>query len=121
MRRHDIAGNPYALLTNDVVTELVFMAERSPKEIKEELSKYTYDECISLVELGKDVFVGYVKYEGKYVPPRPFKKWVLNEFEIWAPPVPRPTPVPNKFWNWDDETCSWVIGDKCQECDSHHN
>ena len=108
-------GNPYALLVDGVVTEVVYMLDRSQTEIEEELGNHVYDEYISWQNAGKEIYVGYVKYDDKYVPVKPFKTWILNKLEFWVPPVPYPEIVPGKFWKWEDETVSWVLCDTCGE------
>jgi len=40
-------------------------------------------------------------------PKPPYESWVLNENTcIWEAPIPHPTD--NKFYQWDEETLSWV-------------
>lgn len=42
-----------------------------------------------------------------FIPPKPFNSWVLNETTcLWEPPLPYPTD--GKFYNWNEETTSWV-------------
>jgi hypothetical protein len=106
--------DPYAFLVDGVVTEVVSMQHKTEEEIEEEISNHPHDEVVVLNDLGKDVYIGYIKYEGKYVPPKPFNSWVLNEFEFWAPPIPYPDVVPGKYWKWDDENVAWEL---CDECD----
>jgi hypothetical protein len=42
-----------------------------------------------------------------FVPPQPFKGWVLNPDTVqWEPPTPRPTE--GGIYEWDEETLGWV-------------
>jgi len=42
-----------------------------------------------------------------FIPPKPYNSWVLNETTCqWESPVPMPTD--DKFYNWDEDTTSWV-------------
>ena len=48
-----------------------------------------------------------------FIPPQPFPSWLLNEETCnWYPPVPLPADSgigdPPKFYEWDEETVSWV-------------
>lgn len=42
-----------------------------------------------------------------FIPPKPFESWVLNEETcLWQPPIPMPED--GKFYEWDEESTSWV-------------
>lgn len=42
-----------------------------------------------------------------FIPQKPFDSWVLNESTFsWDPPIPYPSD--GKFYNWDEETKTWV-------------
>ena len=52
--------------------------------------------------------VGYTydKELDAFIPPSPFKSWVLNkETCLWEPPVPYPSG--NTSYDWNEETKSW--------------
>lgn len=53
--------------------------------------------------------IGYI-YDSErdaFYQPQPFASWTLNEDTcIWEAPTPMPTD--GKFYNWDEETTSWV-------------
>jgi len=49
----------------------------------------------------------YDKDRDAFIPPKPFKSWVLDEFScLWNAPVPMPTD--GKMYHWDEDTLSWV-------------
>ena len=49
----------------------------------------------------------YDQSRDAFIPPRPFPSWVLNEDTCtWGSPIPMPTD--GKFYNWNEETTSWV-------------
>lgn len=53
--------------------------------------------------------IGYIydKNRDAFIPPKPFNSWVLNEETcLWNAPVERP--ADGKFYNWNEETKSWV-------------
>ena len=42
-----------------------------------------------------------------FIPPKPFNSWILNtETCLWDAPVAMPTD--GKYYNWNEETTSWV-------------
>lgn len=45
------------------------------------------------------------KENNKFISPKPYDSWQLNENFIWAAPVEQP--VPNSYW--DESSNSWVI------------
>lgn len=46
-----------------------------------------------------------------FIPPKPFNEWILDEETCqWVPPIPFPTTSEPHYW--DDETCSWIIGEQ---------
>jgi hypothetical protein len=53
--------------------------------------------------------VGYIYDEQRdaFIPEKPYQSWVLNEDTCtWGSPIPMPTD--GKFYNWNEETTSWV-------------
>jgi hypothetical protein len=53
--------------------------------------------------------VGYAYNAEKdaFIPPKPYASWTLNETTcLWESPVP--IPDPQKLYNWDEVTQSWV-------------
>lgn len=53
--------------------------------------------------------VGYTydRARDAFIPPSPFKSWVLDEFSCnWQAPVPMPDD--GKLYEWDEATTSWI-------------
>jgi hypothetical protein len=53
--------------------------------------------------------VGYTYDSARdaFIPPKPYESWLLNEETcLWEPPVQKPDD--DKFYNWDEETLSWI-------------
>lgn len=49
----------------------------------------------------------YDSYRDAFIPPRPFKSWILDEQTcLWNPPVSQPTD--GKKYRWDEITTSWM-------------
>lgn len=112
-------ANPYALLTNNVVTDVVFMQQYTESEIAETLLKYDYEEVVDCNALGLEICIGYVKIDEVIVPPQPFPSWSLNKDLLeWFAPVPCPENTGAMIW--DEETVSWVPCD-CEACKSEAN
>lgn len=54
--------------------------------------------------------IGYIydKDRDAFIPPKPFKSWVLDENTcLWNPPVPYPDD--GKLYQWDEAMLSWVL------------
>lgn len=78
LHTHVYVANPHALLTNGVVTDVVFMQEYDENEIKETLAKYSYDEVIRWDDYGYSMHVGYVRVGDWVVTPQPTPMHVFN-------------------------------------------
>ena len=53
--------------------------------------------------------IGYSFDESRdaFIPEKPYQSWVLNEDTCtWSSPIPMPTD--DKFYNWNEETTSWI-------------
>ena len=110
-------GNPYALLTDGVVTEVVYMADRTPEEIKDYLSEnHSYTEAVCsadypgwpVAHIG-DTWQDF-QNEKRLAPSSPYKSWILNEYGEWEPPMGYPAEPPTDEWHyhWDEEIEDFV-------------
>jgi hypothetical protein len=110
-----VFGNPYALLINDTVTEVVYMHNYDQKTIEETLAKHGYEEIVICSEYGRELYVGQVRYGNRIVYPQPEPDWVLcGRNELWYPPdqsVPRF--VVDDEYRWVPETNTWEF---CEDC-----
>jgi len=79
IRTEPFVANPHALLTDGVVTDVVFMQEYDDEEIKNVLSKYSYDEVIRWEDAGYMIYVGYQKIGNWIVQPQPSLEHVFDE------------------------------------------
>lgn len=43
-----------------------------------------------------------------FIEPQPYPSWTLDENNNWQPPTPNPMDGTNGYWNWNEETTSWV-------------
>lgn len=49
----------------------------------------------------------YDEERDAFIPPQPFASWLLDENTCnWNPPTPYPSD--GKFYDWDEESLSWV-------------
>lgn len=95
-------GNPYALLIDGVVTEVVFMHEKSKEEIAEELARHEYDEVVICEDYGHFLGVGFVRYNDVITPPKEFESWVYNDYyNAFFAPVNPPNDGNQYAWNED--------------------
>jgi len=79
-------ANPHALLTNDIVTDVVYMQDYDAEQIKETLSNYVYEEVINCSEYGKELYVGWFRVGEDIVRPRPNPNWEFDhQLKDWAP------------------------------------
>jgi len=54
--------------------------------------------------------VGYTYDQARdaFIAPKPYPSWILNEDTcLWEAPTPKPD-VPNKTYEWNETTTSWV-------------
>jgi hypothetical protein len=88
MKKITYPGNPYALLIDNVVTEVVYMQNYTEEEIADTLSKHDYEEVVSCSEYGKEILVGWIKLEDEVVEPAPHPLWTFNHtISRWVPPA----------------------------------
>ena len=101
------AGNPHALLINNVVTEVVYMQNYNAEEIKEELSKHTYDEVIRWEDYGRDLYIDYVKVGNLIARPQPHPDFILDdELGVWLAPK-----------DWDRDRVDKAVASFCPPCE----
>ena len=94
-RTEPFVANPHALLTDNVVTDVVFMQNYNEEEIKETLTKYVYDEVVCLNDYGYFIYEGYVKIGDWIVRPQPSPKHTLNQSTgNWEAPFDSTYPCP---------------------------
>jgi hypothetical protein len=87
MSKKTFIANPYALLTNGVVTDVVYMQSYSELEIQETLSRCLYEEAVPYSEYGTEIFVGDVRIGKWIVSPTPHGSWTFNnDIGAWEPP-----------------------------------
>jgi hypothetical protein len=110
-------GNPHALLIDGVVTEVVYMSDRTPEEITDYLTQnHEYTEVVRCADYpGWPIaFVGHTWHdyldEKRLMYAMPYKNWVLTEFAIWEPPMGFPVEPPTDEWHyhWDEEIEDFV-------------
>ncbi len=88
----------YAIIINDVVTNVVLADSKS---IAEELNPGAVVVDASINSLG----VGHFKEGTVWYPKKPFNSWVWSEFNWFAP---KPYPTDDKIYNWDESVLDWV-------------
>lgn len=54
---------------------------------------------------------GYYDYEKqKFISPKPYPSWVLDENCIWIAPIPYPDDLDHAYM-WDENIVNWVIAE----------
>lgn len=109
--------HPYALFTDNVCTNVLYMMDRTEEEIEELLSQFTYDKVITWEEAGQDLFEGIIDFGDYYAPPSPWPSWVWNnDRKSWFAPVEHPYdaiikdhPILSQRYEWDEELKDWVV------------
>jgi hypothetical protein len=43
-----------------------------------------------------------------FIKPQPYPSWIIDENNDWQPPIPRPEPMEDASWFWDEDNESWV-------------
>ena len=121
MEKITLPGNPYALVKNNVVTDVVFMQAYSEDEINETLLKYDYDKVVKCSEYGRMIYVDEILVKDTFAGLQPFDSWSLNEDTVtWEAPVEYPKD--GHLYQWSEDKMSWDICDSCFNCtDSSHS
>ena len=111
----NVMFNPYALLINSEIVEVVYMHDKDDLAIEEELKSHTYDEIVVCSEYGRTLYVGQKRYGDKIVFPQPDPDYVLcGRNELWYPLDPsEPRFLEDEEFYWIPETSSWKL---CVEC-----
>lgn len=106
-------NNPVALIKDEVVSEVVYMLDRTDEEIKQELSNHEYDYFIFFNDYGFELFVGQEKIDDKHFAfSKPYPSWIFDEDGFfWKAPVDFPQDQKAHIWN--EENQSW---DLCNIC-----
>jgi len=109
----------YAFLDeNNIVTEVIVGIDET--ELIEDLSpeiwygNFKNQTCIRTSYNGNIrcnyAGIGY-KYDedlDAFIPPKPFKSWILNEEScLWEPPIEYPNN--DNMYMWNEETTSWEV------------
>lgn len=95
---------------NNSVVENVIAAE---SEYSVEVLKHLLPGVELFVEVTEETgfpFVGHLHFSGlnKFQPMKPYDSWTWDlEAFAWLPPVARPVEE-GKFFDWDEESLSWV-------------
>lgn len=107
-----IVGNPYALISDGIVTDVVYMQNYDNSEIKETLKKYNYEEYVICSEYGQEIYVGERKIGNEFLINNPFPSWEFSaQHGYWMPPVSYPKD--NLYYDWDENVKAWV---ECVPC-----
>lgn len=89
----------YAIYENNKIENIVVA---DSKEIVEDLYGKNAIEAIGKIS------IGWILHEdGTWRSPRPFPSWQEWDFdeEEWLPPIPKPSPYSNVYW--DEDSLSW--------------
>jgi hypothetical protein len=99
-----MSNKNYAVIKDNVVVNIVVFDD--PTEELLELFKNEYN-ADDILEVNDSIYNGST-YDGvKFIPPKPFESWILNEENCqWYAPVSYPTN--GKPYTWDEPTTSWV-------------
>ncbi len=87
---------------NNIVINTIISSEENARHILGKIVEY---DALSNPSR-RDAVIGstYDEINDRFIDPRPYPSWDLDEDYFWQPPVARPT-GPNM---WDEETESWV-------------
>ena len=62
----------------------------------------------SEIQVVNTAYVGGFVVDEKFIPPKPYPSWVLDEDTcLWEPPTPYPND--GDMYQWDEATGEWVI------------
>jgi hypothetical protein len=104
-----IPGYPFALVSNNLVTDVIYMQTDDQSTIDETLSKFSYDEY---VKYGEHLSIGQEKYNGFFRYPSPYESWIWDdELKIWKAPVE--PPLDGNAYLWNEDSLSWGVCTNC--------
>jgi len=67
------------------------------------------DEVIQVTPETGNAIIGGSFSNGKFIAPKPFESWALNENGEWQPPVSEPVLEPGFYAEWNEENLDWDI------------
>ena len=65
------------------------------------------DEIVQVTAETGNAAIGGSFSNGKFISPKPFASWTLDENNEWQPPVPEPVLEPGFFAEWNEENLDW--------------
>lgn len=96
----------YAVIKEGKVVNLINSdAEYAESVLKNVLP--AFDELVEVTGETGFAFIGEPYLNGKFIPPKPFNSWVLDEgTRQWQAPVAYPEE--GGMYAWDEDTLSWI-------------
>lgn len=95
-----------AVIENGIVLNIILIGQDNFESFTDEFKKENQNLDIIVIPEGVIVGANYTYENGKFIPNKPFKAWVLNEeFLRWDPP----TPKPEGNYCWSDDTDQWIL------------
>tara|TARA_B110000046_G_scaffold174490_1_gene198284 strand:- start:499 stop:804 length:306 start_codon:yes stop_codon:yes gene_type:complete len=97
----------FAKIENDIVTKVIVAEQDFIDRLSGTWVKTSYTGFIRKNYAG----IGYTYDSARdsFIPSKPFASWILNESTcLWQAPVTYPDD--GKYYEWNEETSSWVNG-----------
>jgi hypothetical protein len=90
--------------SNDNVVNIIISTRAQISLIPGEFIEWGTEETSSL---GDAVISGtYDRAKNKFIGPKPYPSWVLNESDEWSAPITKPNS--GSPYSWDEENQTWV-------------
>lgn len=96
----------YVVLIRDNVVVNTIVADPSD-DISAFPSRFGCDEAIDATDLFPRPAPGWTRHNSEWRPPPPHPSWIWTN-GAWAAPVTMPDG--DGYWDWDEESLSWVDG-----------
>lgn len=99
----------YAQIVDDIVTNVIVVNNDVPYKKKFCTDLFGGVWVETFIDTNKN-FAGigytYDAINKNFIAPQPYPSWILDENDIWQPPVPQPPAPPTTHWN--EELQEWM-------------
>lgn len=101
-----VPGHQQALIKNNIVVQVLSFEKHNYFLFKSTFNKFKYDYNVNLCKIKEFPSIGDA-WNGKNFILKPYESWILNTHIEWVPPSPKP----NGFYLWNENTLSWSEAD----------
>ena len=97
---------------NNILTNTIVIPEEQKNKGQEYIAELNIEgKWVDLSNRTHRTHLGffYDEENDRFIPPKPFNSWTLNEETLyWQPPIPHPANNDKEYY-WDEEKTEWVL------------